>query len=129
MKNKGLLRQRLETVFRNTEMNKKLFQKVYYNPGLLVEDELELRKAFVSENSAHDTKSTVINWTTFLTFWPALYFTSTKFKGWGVVCSVSFAWYVIYRQFHRFNNNMLQGNLDSFASPYVEKYKIHNHHE
>ena len=92
-------------------------------------DEIELRNRFIVESGSHDLREKVINWSTFLGYWPALYLVSRKFNGWGVVLTVTGAWYLLYRQLNRFNNSMLQTNLNTFASPLVSKYKIVNHHD
>ena len=126
---KGMLKLRIETIHRNTKMAQQLFQKVYYYPNLLEDDEVELRKRFITESATHDVRSTVLNWGLFVGFWPTLYFASKKFKGWPCVWGVSIAWYFLYKQSHRFNDGWLQSNLNSFAHPLVEKYNILDHHE
>ena len=126
---KGLLKMKLESVYRHTNLTKMAFQKVYYNPALTLDDEIELRNRFIVESGSHDLREKIINWSTFLGYWPALYLVSRKFNGWGVVLTVTGAWYLLYRQLNRFNNSMLQTNLNTFASPLVSKYKIVNHHD
>ena len=126
---KNMLKYRIETIFRHTRMAKQLFQKVYYYPNLLLEDEAELRKRFITESGSHDLRGTMINWFIVGSYLPALWAASTRFRGWGCVFAVSLSWYVLWKQGHNFNTNMMQNNLNSFASPLIEKYKITDHHD
>ena len=125
---KNMLKYKIDAVWRHTDMRRQLFQKVYYFPGLLAEDEADLRKKFVNESGSHDLRSSAINWTLATTFFPALWAGSTRFRGWGVVAAVSISYWFLYKQLHRVNSNMLQSNLNSFARPLVEKYNITDHH-
>ena len=58
---KGVLRQRRrlkrkqEQIFNQFDSTKQLFQKVYYDPELLADDEVALRQEFIRINSNHDT--------------------------------------------------------------------------
>ena len=124
---KGMLKTKQETVFRMTDLKTKLFQKLYYNPALTEADELELRKRFIADSSSHDMRSYALKWTSFITFWPALYFASYRIRGWPAVTAVSLSWYVLYRQLQKFNDRMLQGSLNSFASRFSDKYNVTNH--
>ena len=126
---KGLLRMKIESVYRHTNLTKQTFQKVYYHPSLLLDDEVELRNRFVVESGSHDLRSKIINWTTFLSYWPTLYLASRRFNGWAVVFGVTGGWFLLYRQMHKFSNSMLQNSLNTFASPLVSKYGIVNHHD
>ena len=124
---KGMLKMKQETLYRMTDVKTKLFQKLYYNPELTEADELELRKRFVADSSSHDMRSYAIKWGSFLSFWPVLYFSSFRIRGWTAVTAVSLGWFVLYRQVQKLNNRMLQGSLNSFASRYADKYTITNH--
>mmetsp|Transcript_5826 Transcript_5826/g.6566 ORF Transcript_5826/g.6566 Transcript_5826/m.6566 type:complete len:179 (-) Transcript_5826:51-587(-) len=126
---KNMLKYRLDTIFRHTKMSKQLFQKVYYYPNLLLEDEGTLRKQFVTENGSHDLRGTAVNWLLGVSFFPALWVASTRFRGWPCIFGVSISWYLLHKQIHEINTNMMQGNLNSFAAPLVEKYKITDHHD
>ena len=126
---KNMLRYRCETIFRHTRMSKQLFQKIYYYPNLLLEDEVNLRKKFISESASHDLRSTLINWVVAGSYLPTLWAASTRLRGWPCVFVVSTAWIIFYRQAHNYNKNMLQNNLNSFASPLIEKYQITDHHD
>ncbi|CAI2382294.1 unnamed protein product [Moneuplotes crassus] len=126
---KNMLKYRAEAVFRHTRLSKQLFQKVYYNPNLLLDDETNMRKHYVTESGSHDLRSTFINWLVVGTYFPALYAASTRFRGWGCFFAVTAGWYFLYTQGHQLNNNILQKNLNSFASPLVEKYGIIDHHD
>ncbi len=126
---KGMLHYRADTIFRHTKLAQQLFQKVYYNPALLLEDEANLRKQFITESGSHDLRSTAINWLLVGSYFPALYFASTKLRGWTCFLSVTAGWYLLHKQTHQINNNILQNNLNSFASPLVEKYGIIDHHD
>ena len=126
---KNMLRFRIETIFRHTRKAKQLFQKVYYYPNLLEDDEVELRKRFLSESGSHDLRSTFINWGTAASYFPVLYVASRRFTGWSCVLGVSVSWYLLYRQAHTLNDNLLQSKLNSFANPLIAKYKIIDHHD
>lgn len=126
---KKMLKYRLETIWRNTRMAKQLFQKVYYYPNLILDDEIELRKRFITESGSHDLRSSAVNWTLASTFFPAMWVASSRIRGWGCVLTVSFSWYLLHKQIHKFNDGILQNNLNSFARPLIEKYHIVDHHE
>jgi hypothetical protein len=126
---KKMLKYRLETIWRNSRMAKQLFQKVYYYPNLILDDEIELRKRFISESGTHDLRGSAINWTLAATYFPVMWLASSRVRGWGCVLGVSATWYLLYKQIHNVNDGILQSNLNSFASPLVEKYHIVDHHE
>ena len=57
---KGLLKMKLESVYRHTNLTQMAFQKVYYNPALTLDDEIELRNRFIVESGSHDLREKVI---------------------------------------------------------------------
>ena len=106
-----LLKNRLETIYMNTDPSEQLFQKMYYSPNLLKRDEITMRRHFISCNGSYDLRNTAINWATALSYFPVLYFASTKVRGWPCVLSVSLTWYLIHRQLNTLNKNMFKSQL------------------
>ena len=49
------LKRKQEQVFNQLDATHKLFQKVYYHPELLKEDELTLRQEFIRLNGSHES--------------------------------------------------------------------------
>ena len=48
------LKRKQEQVFNSIDASEQLFQKVYYNPALIHNDEEQLREAFVKANQSHE---------------------------------------------------------------------------
>ena len=51
------LKRKQEQLFNQLDATKQLFQKVYYHPALLQDDEQTLRQEFLRLNSAHDSQT------------------------------------------------------------------------
>lgn len=115
------MRRKQEQIWRQTNPETHGFQKVYYNPQLLAEDEKELHREFVQSSESHDNIARFINWGSFIGFWPAAWATSSRVRGWGVFfASLGYVWG--WRQVHALNDKGLQSSLNKFASPFLEKY-------
>ena len=67
-------------VFNQLNADSSLFQKVYYHPGLLQEDEQKLRTIFWKHSQAHDQMQTWAGVGTFAAFWPIMYNLSKTMK-------------------------------------------------
>ena len=60
-------------VFNDFKADTHLFQKLYYHPGLLREDEVKLRQIFNDQNSGHDTLHSAASIAWFAAYWPMMY--------------------------------------------------------
>ena len=54
LKDRRKLKRKQEQVFNQFDSQKHLFQKIYYNPALLQDDEVVLRNTFVKLNDSHE---------------------------------------------------------------------------
>ena len=72
------LKRKQEQIFNQFDAQKQLFQKVYYNPALLQDDEIALRKTFIKLNDRHELSNTVLGWSFFLGYWPLAYYVSRR---------------------------------------------------
>ena len=101
-----------------------LFQKVYYHPALLQQDEQRLREIFNSQSQAHDSLQTYSSVGAFGAFWPLLYTVSRTVKPSG--CAVFAAGYMwsYYKVVKPFTLSRFQTSLNSAAKPFADKYKI-----
>ena len=76
---KGVLRQRQrlrrkqEQVYNQLNAETKLFQKTYYNPALLAEDEISLRETFIRQNESNETTRRYGQLAFFGAYWPLTY--------------------------------------------------------
>ena len=111
-------------VYNQLDSDAMLFQKVYYHPGLLMQDEQQLRALFFSANQGHDSLQRYVGVAMFAGFWPALYSVSRSVKPFGCVvfaASYGMAWSKVVRPFL---NGRLQTSLNSSAAAMAEKYNI-----
>lgn len=73
LKQRKRLRRKQEQVFNQLDSGKQLFQKVYYNPALLQEDEVTLREEFLRHNQKHENFTQISQVAFFLGYWPLTY--------------------------------------------------------
>ena len=62
-----------------------LFQKVFYHPSLLQDDEIHLRQSFFVANEAHDKINKVCAVTAFAGYWPSVFYISRNTRPAGCV--------------------------------------------
>ncbi len=67
------LRRKQEQVYNQLNAETKLFQKTYYNPALLAEDELSLRESFIRLNQSNETTHGYAQLAFFGAYWPLTY--------------------------------------------------------
>ena len=127
---KGVLRQRRrlkrkqEQVFNQFDSASQLFQKVYYNPALLQEDEIALRETFISHNASNDRNISIARGAFFLAYWPLTYTISKQVRPTGVLLW-TLAYYGVYRVAALgWLSCSLQKGLNGAAEPYAKKYGI-----
>ncbi len=128
---KGILRQRqrlrrkAEQVFNQLNAETKLFQKTYYNPALLAEDEVTLRETFIRLNESNENTLKYARVAFFGAYWPLTYVLSRQFRA-----PTVFAWTALYYfGFYRYGavnwiNCNLQSSLNQAAAPLAVKYGI-----
>ena len=128
---KGVLRQRqrlrrkAEQVFNQLNAETKLFQKTYYNPALLAEDEVTLRETFIRLNESNENTLKYARVAFFGAYWPLTYVLSRQFRA-----PTVFAWTALYYfGFYRYGavnwiNCNLQSSLNQAAAPLAVKYGI-----
>ena len=116
LKQRKRLRRKQEQVFNQFDAGKQLFQKVYYNPALLQEDETALREQFIRLNDTHDATTRYAQGAFFLAFWPLTYVISRQVRPYGVAAWSLFYYFGVYRAGAvNFLNSGLQSSLNSAA--------------
>jgi hypothetical protein len=73
LKQRKRLKRKQEQIFNQYDATKQLFQKVYYNPTLLAEDEMALRSEFIRINDNHEATLRIAQVGLFAGFWPLTY--------------------------------------------------------
>ena len=84
-------------MFNTYDASKQLFQKVYYNPKLTSDDELQLREAFIKANSSHDQTRKVLQGGLFLAYWPITYYISRTIRPSSVLLFTAFYYFGVYK--------------------------------
>ena len=119
------LKRRQEQVFHQYDAGKQLFQKLYYHPGLVQNDEIILREAFLKYNGHHETTTNVIRGGLFIAYWPITYALARYVRPTGLLIFTAAYYLGAYKYgLQRFNNSALQANLNRAAQPLAEKYGI-----
>ncbi len=128
---KGILKQRRrlkrkqEQVYNQFDAEKQLFQKVYYNPNLLHEDELNLRQEFIRLNDINDKTVSYTRGGLFLAFWPLTYVISRQVRPVGVLAWTAAYYFGLYRYGAlSYINGALQSGLNRAAEPLARKYGV-----
>ena len=93
---KSMLEDRITSVHKRYDAATQLFQKVYYNPALLEEDEVQLRQAFLSANSSNEKLLSAHKWGAFAVYWPLLYVVSKRVRGYSLL-GLTGLYYASYR--------------------------------
>ena len=129
LKQRNRLKRKQEQIFNQFDPTKQLFQKVYYNPALLAEDELTLRKDFVRLNDSHDAQLAYARGAFFLGYWPLTYVISRQIRPTGVLLW-TLAYYGAYRAGAvGWINCNLQSSLNKAAEPLAKKYGVRSAEE
>ena len=103
----------------------KLFQKTYYNPSLLAEDEITLRETFIRLNETNDATLKFAQLGFFAAYWPLTYVISRQFRPASVLAWTALYYAGLYR-YGAVNwiNSTLQSSLNKAAEPLAVKYGI-----
>ncbi|CDW89209.1 UNKNOWN [Stylonychia lemnae] len=118
------LKRKQEQVFNRFDASTHLFQKVYYNPELLAQDEVQLRETFIKYNNIHDQTQNFLRGAFFLGYWPLTYVVARKISPAGVFL-YSLAYLGAYKYGAKaFALGTLQGNLNRHAEDLAKKYGI-----
>ena len=80
MAQRGLLKRKSEQVSKDFSIDKSLFQRVYYNPDLLQEDEENLRKTFFHYNAKFDRNSNILAGLGFFGYLGSVYYVAKFVK-------------------------------------------------
>ena len=119
------LKRKQEQVFNQLDATKQLFQKVYYHPELLQDDELTLRQEFVRLNNAHDNQTQYAQAGFFLAYWPLTYVISRQVRPSGVLLFSLAYYFGVYRAGALgYLNSSFQSGLNHAAESLAKKYGI-----
>ena len=111
-------------VFNQLDTQSQLFQKVFYHPGLLQEDEQQLRAIFWSQSRGHDSLNRYVGLGMFAAYWPLMLNVSRRVKPWGCL-AVTVGYYASWSQGVKpYLTSRLQTSLNSSAAPFAQKYNI-----
>ena len=125
LKQRKRLRRKQEQVFNQFDSQKQLFQKVYYNPTLLQEDEVSLRQEFIRLNQVNENSVQYARGGLFLAFWPLTYVISRQVRPVGVALWSAAYYFGLYRYGAlQYINGSLQCGLNKAAEPLAAKYGI-----
>ncbi len=124
LKQRQRLKRKQEQVFNQFDASSQLFQKVYYHPELLLEDELALRQLFISQNAWNERTLQVARGAFFLGYWPLTYVISRQVRPFGVLL-----WTAAYIGAYNYAalpwlTCSLQTGLNRAAEPFAKKYGI-----
>ena len=124
LKERRRLKRKQEQIFNQFDSSSQLFQKVYYHPGLLQQDELALRQEFIRLNTANERNIQYLRGAFFLGYWPLTYVISRQVRPFGVLLWTA-AYYSAYRMGGlSWLTCSLQSGLNSSAQPFAQKYGI-----
>ena len=103
----------------------KLFQKTYYNPSLLAEDEMSLRENFIRLNETNEATLKYAQLGFFAAYWPLTYVISRQFRPASVLAWTALYYVGLYR-YGAVNwiSYTLQSSLNKAAEPFAVKYGI-----
>ncbi len=97
---------------------------MYYNPELLQDDELSLRKAFVALNDRHELTNRLLGATFFIGYWPLAYYVSRRISPKALLVG-TLGYAAVYGYLVLpFTLNQLQSSLNNAAVPFAKKYGI-----
>ena len=117
------LKRKQEQIFNQFDASKHLFQKVYYHPGLLHDDEIKLRQIWFDSNASHETTRKIIRNTFFVGYWPLTYAVSRNVRPWGVFF-YTVAYYGVYHYTQKWALGGLQRGLNSNVEDFAKKYGV-----
>ena len=125
LKQRKRLRRKQEQVFNQYDADKQLFQKVYYSPNLLLDDEVSLRQEFVRLNSVNENSIQYARGGLFLGYWPLTYVISRQVRPVGVALWTAAYYFGLYRYGAlQYINGSLQSSLNKVAEPFAVKYGV-----
>ena len=124
LKERRRLKRKQEQVFNQLDVTTQLFQKVYYHPSLLLDDEIALRSEFIRQNDASDRTIQYARGALFLAYWPLTYVISRQVRPISV-----FLWTASYYAAYRVGalgwlTCSLQSSLNKSAEPFAQKYGV-----
>lgn len=89
------LKRKAEQVYNQTNSTTHLFQKVYYHPELLADDEVTLRQLFVNKSSQHDSTQNFLRLGFFVGYFPATYCLSRTYRA-GAIALFTLGYYGVH---------------------------------
>ena len=118
------LPRRQEIIFNRYDPATHLFQKVYYHPALLQEDETKLRNIFYANNAKSELLGKGLLAGALVGYLPLMYQVSKKVSATG--CGLVTAGYGLAYYFgvKPYNVHMLQQSLNKDAEPFADKYGV-----
>mmetsp|Transcript_12970 Transcript_12970/g.21937 ORF Transcript_12970/g.21937 Transcript_12970/m.21937 type:complete len:167 (-) Transcript_12970:64-564(-) len=115
---------RMEMVHNRYDPTTHLFQKVYYHPGLLLQDERELRRIFETHNAAQERNKSMIQFASFIAFWPSFYFASQRLRPTSALLFAA-GYVTFYNSFvNPISYELLQRSLNKDARRMADKYGV-----
>lgn len=118
------LERKKEQVHNQYSARTHLFQKVYYNKGLLLADEELMREAFHSTNQAQETEAKFTKIAMFGAFWPAAYRMARQVRP-STVGLFAVAYFGFYKMaVQPFSIQRMQNSLNNAAKPFAAKYGV-----
>ena len=112
-------------MYNQFDSQNQLFQKVYYNPTLLSEDEVALRQEFIRLNQVNENTVQYARGGLFLAFWPLTYVISRQVRPVGVALWSAAYYFGLYRYGAlQYINGSLQCGINKAAEPFAAKYGI-----
>ena len=125
LKQRKRLKRKQEQVYNQLDADKQLFQKVYYSPSLLHDDELSLRQEFVRLNQSTENQIKYAQGAFFLGYWPLTYVISRQVRPLGVLAWSAAYYFGLYRfGALSYINSSLQCSLNKAAEPFAQKYSV-----
>ena len=116
---KARLPRKLLQVHNQLDPETQLFQKVFYHPGLLQEDEQQLRAVFWQQSRGHDALNRYVGLGMFTAYWPLMYSVSRSIKPSGCL-AITVGYYMAWsRGVKPFLVSRLQSSLNQGAAPFA----------
>ena len=118
------LPRRMLQVHNQYDVNTHLFQKLYYHPGLLLDDEEMLSSIFFSQSAAHDKLEAASRAVMIAGIFPITYYMSRSVRPYGCgIFAVGYAasYFLAVKPFLR---QQFQKSLNKAAVPFKTKYSI-----
>lgn len=123
-KKRWRLDRKKEQVAHNYDVRTQLFQKIYYAKDLLLDDERELRSAFVVAEKSYEMQRAVGQAALFLGFFPLTYRLARTVRPATLLIWTGAYYYFGYKRgFEPLTDWQFQSSLNSAARPFALKYE------